>query len=67
LQSLINESKYFFEVTLFDSDHTLIAMLEKVEIEFRKVPVERKLVVALDETIKVANIGNHELLHIFSV
>jgi hypothetical protein len=48
----------FFEVTLFDPDHNLIAMFVKAEIEFRKVPVERKLVVALDETIKVANISN---------
>jgi hypothetical protein len=50
-RAILMKENTFFEVTFFDPDHTLIAMLERVEIEFRKVlvegNVEGKFVVAL--------------------
>jgi len=51
-----------FELALFDPENTLIALLEKGDIEFRKVPVTRKFVVAMDETIEVASNDNSEIL-----
>jgi len=51
-----------FELTLFDPDNTLVALLEEQNIEFRKVPVARKLVVAMDETIEIVSHDNSETL-----
>ena len=51
-----------FELALFDPENTLIALLEKRNIEFRKVAVTRKFVVAMDETIEVVSNGNSEIL-----
>ncbi|WP_432473523.1 hypothetical protein [Amphritea sp. HPY] len=51
-----------FELTLFDPENTLIALLEKRGIEFRKVPVTRKFVVAMDETVEVVSSDNSEAL-----
>ena len=51
-----------FEIVLFDPDKTLISLLEKRDIEFRKVEVTRKFVVAMDETIEVVSKGNTERL-----
>lgn len=51
-----------FELVLFDPEHTLIAMLEKQEIVFRKIPVTQKFVVAMDETIEVVSNENNETL-----
>ena len=51
-----------FEVTLFDPDNTLIAMFEKQNIEFRKVPALRKFVVATDETIAIVSSDNDNSL-----
>lgn len=50
------------ELTLFDPENTLIALLEKRDIEFRKVPAKRKFVVAMDETIEVVSNDNNEIL-----
>ena len=52
----------FFEVGLFDPDNTLIALFEERAIKFRKIPVTRKFVVAMDETIEVLNNDNSEIL-----
>ncbi len=54
--------KTLFELALFDPENTLIALLEKWDIEFRKVPVTRKFVVAMDETIEVISNENRECL-----
>ena len=51
-----------FEVALFDPENTLISLFEKQYIEFRKVPVTRKFVVAMDETIEVVSNDNSETL-----
>ncbi|MCI2282935.1 hypothetical protein L3081_05440 [Colwellia sp. MSW7] len=51
-----------FELTLFDPENTLISRLEKQNIEFTKVPVTRKFVVAMDETIKIISSDNNESL-----
>jgi len=51
-----------FELALFDPENTLIALFEKRDIEFRKVPVTRKFVVAMDETIEVVSNDNSEIL-----
>jgi len=51
-----------FELTLFDPENTLIALLEKRGIDFRKVPVTRKFVVAMDETVEVVSSDNSESL-----
>jgi len=51
-----------FELALFDPENTLIALFEKQDIEFRKVPVTRKFVVAMDETIEVVSNDNSEIL-----
>jgi len=52
----------FFELALFDPDNTVIALLDKHNIEFRKIPVTRKFVVAMDETIEVVSHDNSEVL-----
>lgn len=51
-----------FELALFDPEGTLIALLAKQNIVFRKLAVTRKFVVAMDETIEIANSGNSEAL-----
>lgn len=51
-----------FELTLFDPENTLIALFKKRDIEFRKVPVTQKFVVAMDETIEVVSNDNSEIL-----
>lgn len=42
-----------FKLALFDPDNTLITMLEKFQVEFQKLPVTQKFVVATDETIEI--------------
>ena len=54
--------KTLFEIALFDPENTLIALFEKRDIEFRKVPRTQKFVVAMDETIEVVSSDNHEIL-----
>ena len=51
-----------FELTLFDPENTLIALLKKRDIEFRKVPVTRQFVVAMDETVEVVRTDTPEIL-----
>jgi len=51
-----------FELALFDPDHTLIALLKRRDIEFRKIPVIHKFVVAMDETIEVVSNENNDVL-----
>jgi hypothetical protein len=51
-----------FELTLFDPENTLVALFERQEITFRKLPVTRKYVVAMDETIEVACNDDSETL-----
>ncbi len=50
------------ELTLFDPENTIIALFEKRDVEFRKVPLTRKFVVAMDETIEVVCNDNNEIL-----
>jgi hypothetical protein len=54
--------KTLFELTLFDPENTLIALFEKRDIEYRKVPATRKFVVAMDETVDVVSTGSSEIL-----
>lgn len=54
--------KILFELALFDPDNTLMALLEKHNIEFRKVTKTQKFVVAMDETVKVFNKEHNEIL-----
>ncbi len=54
--------KTLFELALFDPDNTLITLFEERGIEFRKVPITRKFVVAMDETIEVISNDNSEVL-----
>ncbi len=42
-----------FELALFDPENTLITLLKLRDIGFRKVPVTRKFVVAMDESIEI--------------
>ena len=51
-----------FELALFDPENTLIALLEKRDIEYRKVPATRKFVLAMDETVDVVSTDNNEIL-----
>ena len=51
-----------FEIILFDPDNTLITLLEKQDIEFRKVAVSQKFVVATDETIEIVSKDNSEII-----
>lgn len=51
-----------FELTLFDPENTLIALLKKRDIEFRKVPEPRQFVVAMDETVEVVRADTPEIL-----
>lgn len=51
-----------FELVFFDPENTLIALFEKRDIELRKVPVTRKFLVAMDETVEVVSNGNSEIL-----
>lgn len=51
-----------FELTLFDPENSLIALLEQRGIEFRKVPVTRKFVVATDETVELLCGDNRDAL-----
>lgn len=51
-----------FEIVLFDPENTLIALFKKRGIEFRKVPITQKFVVATDETIEVINNDDSEIL-----
>ena len=51
-----------FELTLFDPENTLIALFEKREIEYRKIPATRKYVVAMDEAVEVVSTDNREIL-----
>ncbi len=51
-----------FEIALFDPENTLITLFEKRGIEFRKVPVTQKFVVASDETIEVVSNDNDQIL-----
>ncbi len=51
-----------FELALFDPENTLIALFEKRNVEFRKIPVTRKFVVAMDEAIEVVSNNNIETL-----
>ena len=50
------------ELTLFDPDNTLIALLEQRDIAFRKLPVTRKFVVAMDQTVKILSQADTEAL-----
>ena len=54
--------KILFELALFDPDNTLITLLEKQHIEFQKVPITRKFVVAMDESIEIISNDNIETL-----
>ena len=56
-----NNGNTLLELTLFDPDNTLIALLERQDIEFRKVAKTRKFVVAMDQTIEVVSSDNNEL------
>ncbi|WP_293269110.1 hypothetical protein [Neptunomonas sp.] len=51
-----------FEIALFDPDNTLTLMLQQRDVEFRKVAITQKFVVALDETIEVISNDNNEPL-----
>lgn len=51
-----------FELTLFDPDNTLIALLKEQNIAFRKVPNTQQFLVATDETIELINQKNTEAL-----
>jgi len=51
-----------FEIALFDPENTLITLFEKRYIEFRKVPVTRKFVVAMDETIEIVSNDNSKVM-----
>lgn len=51
-----------FELVLFDPENTVVSLLEKRDIEFRKQPVTRQFVVATDETIEVIGTDNPEIL-----
>ena len=51
-----------FEIILFDPDNTLITLLEKQDIEYRKVAVSQKFVVATDETIEIVSKDNSEII-----
>lgn len=51
-----------FEIVLFDPENTLITLFERRGIEFRKVAVTQKFVVATDETIEVVSTDNSEIL-----
>lgn len=51
-----------FEITLFDPENTLIALLNKQKIAFRKQPITRKFVVAMDETIEIVSSDNSDAL-----
>ncbi|MBV1920110.1 MAG: hypothetical protein KUG73_05475 [Pseudomonadales bacterium] len=51
-----------FELTLFDPENSLISLLESRNIKIRKLPVTRKFVVALDETIEIVGSDDNEAL-----
>ncbi|BBB25948.1 hypothetical protein [Amphritea japonica] len=51
-----------FELTLFDPENTLVAGLNKRGIAFRKVPVTRQFVVAMDETVEIISTDSPETL-----
>lgn len=51
-----------FELTLFDPDNTLIALLKEQNIAFQKVPSTQKFLVATDETVELINQKNNEAL-----
>ena len=52
-----------FELTLFDPENSLISLLESRDIKIRKLPVTRKFVVALDETIEIVGSDDNEALN----
>jgi hypothetical protein len=51
-----------FKLALFDPDNTLMTLLEKHEIEYKKIPVTQKFIVAMDETIEIVKNENIECL-----
>lgn len=50
------------ELTLFDPENSLIALFQRQDVEFLKVPATRKFVVAMDQTIEVVSKDNNEAL-----
>lgn len=57
----MNESA-LFQLVLFDPENTLITMFNKQGINFRRVPVTQKFVVATDETVEVLSNANGNIL-----
>lgn len=51
-----------FEIILFDPENTLITLLEKQNIEFRKLTTSHKFLVATDKTISIVSKENNEVL-----
>ena len=51
-----------FEIVLFDPENTLLALLEKQDINFKKVGKSQNFLVATDETIEIVSKENNEIL-----